>query len=49
MTRDIIPLICSAPVIDIQVPAVGIQPPGYVDIDLNGFRVYACPGHPVIE
>jgi parallel beta-helix repeat protein len=48
VTRDITPLICNAAVIDIQVPAGAITGPGHVDIDLNGFRVSACPGHPVI-
>jgi parallel beta-helix repeat protein len=49
VTRDITPLVCNAAVIDIQVPPFVISGPGHVDIDLNGFRVSACPGHPVIR
>lgn len=49
VTRDIFPLICSAPVIDIQIAPAPPVPAGHVDIDLNGFRVAACPGHPVIK
>jgi len=49
VTRDIVPLACAAPVIDIQIPAAFPSPAGYVDIDLNGFRVNACGGDPVIR
>jgi parallel beta-helix repeat protein len=50
VTRDIIRPVCFGPVIDIAVPAVlPTQPPGHVDIDLNGFTLFACPGHPVIR
>jgi parallel beta-helix repeat protein len=49
VTRDIFPLICTAAPIEIQVPAAPPIPAGHVDIDLNGFRVAACPGHPVIH
>jgi parallel beta-helix repeat protein len=49
VTRDIFPLICTAPPIDIVTAPGPPIPPGHVDIDLNGFRVAACPGHPVIH
>jgi hypothetical protein len=49
VTRDIVPLACAAPVIDIQIPAAFPTPAGYVDIDLNGFRVNACGADAVIR
>jgi hypothetical protein len=40
VTRHIMPLVCAAPPIDIQT--------SNVDIDLNGFSVFACPGKAVV-